>query len=148
MSGTEPAPAGAARPTAGVLLRELARVIDRRDWDGLRELLDPDAVVEYAYDGERFDREGFVRLNADYPGTWGFEVERLVDGGGSAAMLARVSDGSETHWVSTFATAGGGRLRELVETWVEQGAPPSERRPDLGGARGDQGPAPGPLEGS
>ena len=65
--------------TAGALLRRFARAIDRRDWEGLRDVLHAEVDVRYAYDGERFDRDGFVRLNADYPGLWRLEVQRLVD---------------------------------------------------------------------
>lgn len=114
-------------PTAGQLLVRLAQAIDAQDWAGLDDLLAPQLACRYVHTGEVFDRDGFVSLNRDYPGSWRFEHESVVDDGEQAAMRARVSDGSETFYVASFARAASGRLEELVEVWTDSVQPHPER---------------------
>jgi len=111
--------------TAAQLLLALSDRIDTQDWDGLSALLAPDFRARYVHTGEEFDRESFVRLNRDYPGSWRFEHEDVVDGGDRGVLRARVSDATdesdEVYHVASFGTAGAdGLLHELVEVWADQ----------------------------
>ncbi|MFC7878458.1 nuclear transport factor 2 family protein [Isoptericola sp. NPDC057391] len=111
--------------TAAQLLLSLSARIDAQDWDGLSALLAPDFRARYVHTGETFDKAGFVRLNRDYPGSWRFEHEDVVDGGDRGVLRARVSDATgasdEVYHVASFATGGAdGLLRELVEVWADQ----------------------------
>ena len=124
-----------APPTAGEVLVRFSDAIDAEDWEGLAALLADGFTAHYPATGESFDRDAFVVLNRDYPGSWRFVREEVVDGGASAVLRARVSPaqgpGDEVHFVASFATVdGAGLIRELVELWAEATAPPEgERRP-------------------
>jgi hypothetical protein len=52
-----------------------------------------------------------------------------VGEGARAASRARVSDGTQTYHVASFATVRGGLVTELTEVWAESGGPaPADRR--------------------
>jgi hypothetical protein len=122
-------------PTAGEALVRFSDAIDAEDWEGLAALLAEGFTARFPATGETFDRDAFVVLNRDYPGSWRFAREAVVDGGASAALRARVSPAQgpddEVHHVASFATVdGAGLISELVEVWAEATAPPEgERRP-------------------
>ena len=86
--------------------------------------------------GEVFDREGWVRLNADYPGFQHLQVEDLVADGARGVLRARVTGTSETgdelvFAVASFATVRDDLLAELVEVWADVGQDaPAGTRPD------------------
>lgn len=120
--------------SAAEVLVRLSDAIDAQDWDGLADLLAPGFTAHYVHTGESFDRDAFVALNRDYPGSWRFVHEEVVDGGERGVLRARVTsaDGSsdEVHYVASFATVDDhGLLRELVEVWAEVTRPEADRRP-------------------
>jgi hypothetical protein len=120
--------------TAARLLLRFSDRIDAQDWDGLSALLAPDFRARYVHTGETFDRDSFVALNRDYPGSWRFEHEDVVDAGDRGVLRARVSDATgasgDVYHVATFATAGpDGLLHEVVEVWADEVAePPAQGR--------------------
>ena len=119
--------------TAAQLIRVLWDRIDAQRWDGLAEVLDPDARIELVHTGEVLTRDAFLRLNGDYPGRWHASVEDLVADADRAVTRARVTDGERTFHVASFARSRSGLLVELVEVWTESGqTPPPEAR--AGGA--------------
>ncbi len=124
-------PAGTAVPVeAEVVLRRLFERLDAQDWDGFADLLDPDLQVEWPHTGERFDREGMVRVNREYPGRWRITVEEVLGAGDRAVARARVTDGSEAAVTAAFARVRDGRVVHLVEVWADAGGPvPADRRP-------------------
>jgi len=111
------------------LLRAYADAISRHDWPGLRAVLDDAAQVTLLHTGERFDPDGYVAFNRDYPGGWELHVEEVVDGGDRGVLRARVEQGGETFHVATFASTApsSGRLADVVEVWTEAVAPHPER---------------------
>lgn len=118
------------------MLTRLAEVIDGHDWDALPGLLHPDFTCRLVHTGEVFDRDGWVRLNADYPGFQRMHVEDLVADGDRAVMRAGVTgtgaEGEETRFaVASFATTRDDLIVELVEVWtdVDQDAPEGTRPP-------------------
>ena len=121
---------------AASLLARLATVIDAHDWDGLPGLLHPDFTCRLVHTGEVFDRDGWVRLNADYPGFQRMHVEDLVADGDRGVLRASVTgtgaDGEDVEYaVASFATLRDDLLVELVEVWadVDQQPPPGTRPP-------------------
>lgn len=119
---------------AATLLTRLAEVIDTHDWDGLPALLHPTFTCRLEHTGEVFDRDQWVRLNADYPGFQRLVVEDLVADGDRGVLRARVTgtgpDGSEQVFVvASFATVRDDRIAELTEVWtdVDQQAPEGTR---------------------
>ncbi|WP_157063520.1 nuclear transport factor 2 family protein [Luteipulveratus mongoliensis] len=116
---------------ASETMRELAAVIDARDWARLQDLLTPDFRGRYVHTGETFDGEGFVALNRDYPGVWRFVLEDAVGDGDRAAGRSTVFNDDEEHHVATFLTVRDGLVSELVEVWAETvDAPSADRRPE------------------
>ena len=119
---------------AATLLTRLAEVIDAHDWDGLRALLHPAFACRLAHTGEVFDRDQWVRLNADYPGFQRLVVEDLVADGDRGVLRARVTgtgvDGGEQVFVvASFATVLDDLIAELTEVWtdIDQKAPEGTR---------------------
>jgi hypothetical protein len=110
------------------LLPAYADAIARHDWAGLRAVLHDEATVTLLHTGERFDADGFVAFNRDYPGPWRFTAEEVVDGGGRGVLRARATTDEATFHVATFATLADGRLTDLVEVWTDAvGEPPQTR---------------------
>ncbi len=85
---------------AASLLTRLTEVIDAHAWDALPLLLHPDFTCRLVHTGEVFDRDVWVRLNADYPG-----FQRML---------------------LSFATLRDGLLAELTEVWADVGQPAPE----------------------
>ena len=119
---------------AATLLTRFAEVIDAHDWEGLRALLHPDFTCRLVHTGETFDRDQWVRLNADYPGFQRLLLEDLVaqdDRGVLRATVIGTSDGGDdlVFAVASFATLRDGFIVELTEVWadIDQPAPPGTR---------------------
>ncbi|MDR7251463.1 RimJ/RimL family protein N-acetyltransferase/ketosteroid isomerase-like protein [Nocardioides sp. BE266] len=111
---------------AATLLTRLAEVIDAHDWDGLPALLHDDFTCRLVHTGEVFDRDGWVRLNADYPGFQRMHVEDLVADGDRGVLRARVigtdSDGRDLLFaVASFVTVRDDLVVELTEVWADVG---------------------------
>lgn len=116
------------------LLTRLAEVIDAHDWAAMPDLLHPDFTCRLVHTGEVFDRDGWVRLNADYPGFQRMLLEDLVCADDRGVLRARVvgtgPDGTDQVFaVASFATVRDGLLVELTEVWadVDQQAPDGTR---------------------
>lgn len=119
------------------LLTRLCGAIDAHRWDDLAALLHEDFVCRLVHTGEVFDRDAWVRLNADYPGFERMVLQDLVAEGDRAVARCHVTgrtDGRlEEFGVATFITAEGGLIREMTEVWADVGqAPPAQARPREG----------------
>lgn len=119
---------------AHTLLSRFAEVIDAHDWDGLQALLHPDFTCRLVHTGEVFDRDQWVRLNADYPGFQRLVAQDLVAVGERGVLRADVigtgAQGQEQRFaVASFATVRDGLIAELAEVWadVDQEAPEDTR---------------------
>lgn len=119
---------------AHTLLTRFAEVIDAHDWDGLAALLHPDFTCRLMHTGEVFDRDQWVRLNADYPGFQRLIAQDLVAAGDRGVLRADVigtgEQGEDVRFaVASFATVHDGLIAELTEVWadVDQEAPEGTR---------------------
>jgi len=112
------------------LLETLCTTIDERRWEDLPALLHEDFVCRLVHTGETFDREGWVRLNAEYPGFDRLLVEDLVGAGDRAVARCHVTGTSKgtpvAFELATFITVEDGLIRELTEVWADVGATPPE----------------------
>ncbi len=111
---------------SAALLTRFARAIDAHDWDALAAVLHPDFSCHLVHTGEVFDRDRWVRLNADYPGFQHLVVEDLVAVGERAVLRARVTGtgagGQEQVFaVASFATVRDDLVVELAEVWADVG---------------------------
>jgi hypothetical protein len=119
-------------PAAETLLG-LTTAIDEHRWDDLAPLLDAAFTCRYVHTGETLDRDGWVRLNAEYPGFERLVVEDLVADDDRAVCRAHVTgraDGVLQHFeVATFVTVRDGLVTEMTEVWTDVGqeAPPGTR---------------------
>lgn len=111
---------------AVTLLETLCTTIDDQRWKDLPGLLDEDFTCRLVHTGETFDRDGWIRLNAEYPGFDRLVVEDLVGAGDRAVARCHVTgwvDGRLAHFeVASFVTAREGRVRDLIEVWADVGA--------------------------
>lgn len=115
-------------------MQRLAQVIDDHRWEDLPGLLAPEFTCRYVHTGETFDRDSWVRLNADYPGFEAFVLEDCVGSGDRAAARAHVTgvnDGQPEHFgVATFLTTRDGLIADMTEVWTDIDQPaPTGRRP-------------------
>lgn len=120
---------------AGQVLTRLCELIDSHQWDGLAPLLTDDFNCRYVHTGETFDREGWVRVNAEYPGFDRLTIEDIVANGDRAVARCHVTGKTLTdrqHFeVATFVTTRDGQISTMTEVWtdVAQSAP-AGTRPD------------------
>ena len=124
--------------TAGDLLTQLCRVIDAHDWAGIAPLLHDDFTCHYVHTGESFDKDGWIRVNAEYPGFDRMVLEDLVASGDRAVarchVTGTVEDGALGHFeVATFVTAHDGLISSMTEVWTDVAqVPPAGTRPGQG----------------
>lgn len=123
------------RVSGAEMMRELAAVLDGHRWDELAGLLHPEFGCRLVHTGEQYDRDGWVRLNAEYPGFQNFRLEDWVADGDRAAGRAHVTgmtDGRLQHFeVASFLTVRDNLIAELTEVWTDvDGTPPAGTRPD------------------
>lgn len=115
---------------ATTLLETLCTTIDDRRWEDLPALLHEDFSCRLVHTEETFDRDGWVRLNAEYPGFDRLLVEDLVGAGDRAVSRCRVTGTAKgtpvTFEVASFITAEDGLISELTEVWADIGATPPE----------------------
>jgi ketosteroid isomerase-like protein len=119
---------------ACAVMTRLCEAIDAHRWDDLPALLHDDFVCRYVHTGETFDRDSWVRLNADYPGFDRMILEDLVGSADRAAARCHVSghsDGRPQHFeVATFVAVRDDRILEMTEVWTDVAqAPPEGTRP-------------------
>lgn len=51
--------------------------MDKQNWNNIHIYFDDGAVINWYNTNERFSVEEFIRVNAEYPGDWNIEIERL-----------------------------------------------------------------------
>lgn len=118
---------------AAAVLNGLMSAIDERRWDDLGDYLHADFSCRYVHTGESFDRDAWIRLNAEYPGFERLRVEELVGASDRAAcrshVTARVQSGSDHFACATFVSLRDGVIDQMTEVWtdVSQSAPTGSR---------------------
>ncbi|MFC4629532.1 nuclear transport factor 2 family protein [Promicromonospora alba] len=120
--------------TAQEMMERLAEVIDAHRWDDLPALLHPEFSCLYVHTGETFDRDSWVRINAEYPGFQDFRLldciadqERAV----GRAHVTGTADGGLQHFeVATFITVRDDLVVDMTEVWTDVNlTPPAGTRP-------------------
>lgn len=118
------------------LLTGLCEAIDAHRWGDLPALLHDDFRCRYSHTGESFDKDSWVRLNAEYPGFEHLVVQDMVSSERRAVARCHVTariDGRLAHFeVATFVVAEHGLVTDMTEVWTDVAAtPPEGTRPDL-----------------
>lgn len=110
---------------AAAALARVAVTIDAHDWAALPALLHEDFVCHLVHTGETFDRDEWVRFNADYPGFDRMVLQDAVTAGERAVGRAHVTGfvGADLHHfeVAMFLTVRDGLIVENTEVWAEVG---------------------------
>ena len=70
-----------------------------------------------------------MRLDAEYPVVVRFEVEDLVVDGSRGVARSRSRNDDVTYYVASFVEVEDGLVRDLVEVWTDDVAPPPTHRP-------------------
>lgn len=114
---------------AAEALARFVATIDAHDWAALPALLHEDFVCRLVHTGETFDRDSWVRFNADYPGFDRMVLQDQVTAGERAVGRAHVTGfagdgvGRRLHHfeVAMFLTVRAGLIVEDIEVWAEVG---------------------------
>ncbi len=119
---------------AAELLHRLSSAIDEHRWSDLPRLLHRDFRCRLVHTGETFDRDSWVRFNADYPGFQRFELQDCIaehDRAAGRAHVTGLAEGDEQHFeVASFLTVRDGLVVELIEVWTDVDvAVPTRTRP-------------------
>ncbi|MDQ6656633.1 MAG: nuclear transport factor 2 family protein [Actinomycetota bacterium] len=116
------------------MMTRLAEVLDTHSWDALPGLLHENFICRFVHTGEVFDRDSWVRLNAEYPGFDHLVLQDCIGSGGRAAGRSHVTgyvDDQLKHFeVATFITLRDELIAEMTEVWtdVEAATPPDRLR--------------------
>jgi hypothetical protein len=110
------------------LVAAFADRLERRDWPGLAELLDPDVVYEIPQTRERIrGRDRYVTFNAEYPGDWHLEPQVVLGDDHAGSLLFRWSMGGESSLAIAFFEIEAGRITKVTDFWPEPYEPPPGR---------------------
>ena len=103
--------------------------MDKQNWSNIHTYFDDGAVINWNNTNERFNVEEFIRVNAEYPGDWSIEIERLESTGNLIVSVVKVqlkSDDISVHAVSFFEFSNG-KIKVLNEYWGDDGKAPQWR---------------------
>jgi ketosteroid isomerase-like protein len=115
-------------PDAKALVAAFVDRLERRDWDGLAALLDPDVVYELPQTRERIrGRDRYVQFNAEYPGDWHVEPRVVLGDDRDGSLLFRWRLGDEDSLAIAFFEVADGRITKVTDFWPEPYEPPPGR---------------------
>jgi len=110
------------------LVAQFVQRLERRDWAGLAELLDPDVVYEIPQSRERIsNRDRYVTFNAEYPGDWHLEPQVVLGDDRNGSALFNWSVGDESSLAIAFFEFVDGRITKITDFWPEPYEPPPGR---------------------
>lgn len=115
---------------AKALVTAFADRLERRDWAGLAELLDPDVVYEIPQTRERIrGRARYVQFNAEYPGDWHVEPKVVLGDDRDGSLLFRwtVDGTGEDALAIAFFEVRAGHITKITDFWPEPYEPPPGR---------------------
>jgi ketosteroid isomerase-like protein len=101
--------------------------IQARDWAGVGELVDENAVIDWPASGERIiGRDNYVALNRQYPEGWSIRVLRIVADGSEVVSEVEVPHTDlGVFRAASLWTVADGRIARGTEYWTSVGADPS-----------------------
>jgi ketosteroid isomerase-like protein len=113
---------------AKTLVAAFADRLERRDWNGFAELLDPDVVYELPQTRERIrGRARYVQFNAEYPGDWHVEPQVVLGDDRDGSLLFRWRSDNEDLLAIAFFEVADGRITKVTDFWPEPYDPPPGR---------------------
>jgi len=110
------------------LIASFADRLERRDWAGLAQLLDPNVVYEIPQTRERIrGRERYVTFNAEYGGDWHIEPQVVLGDDHNGSLLFRWTLGGEASPAIAFFEADDDKITRVIDFWPEPYEPPPGR---------------------
>ncbi|MDE6900459.1 MAG: nuclear transport factor 2 family protein [Oscillospiraceae bacterium] len=92
----------------------------------LAQFFTPDAEIFWPNTGERFDLNGYLRANCDYPGQWTGKVEKIALDGSYSISRVWSREGAAARAV-TFYQWRNGKIAQMTEYWGDIGPAPDWR---------------------
>lgn len=92
----------------------------------LARFFTPDAEIFWPNSGERFDLNGYLRANCDYPGQWTGKVEKIALDGSYSISKVWSREGAAARAV-TFYQWRNGKIAQMTEYWGDIGPAPDWR---------------------
>lgn len=106
----------------------LWNAMEARDWSAVSELLAPTFQATFPQSGERFDRDGFLKMNQEYPGDWHIRINTVVDGVPWIVTEIEVDIDGRIDRAVTFFHVHDEKIITLREFWPEPFPAPEWRR--------------------
>ncbi len=100
----------------------------RQHWNSLARYFHEDARINWHNTNEQFTVDEFIRANAQYPGDWQIEAERILSAGDLVISVVRVSDENLSFHATSFFTFREGKVSALDEYWGSDEKAPEWRR--------------------
>ncbi len=107
---------------------ELWNAMEAREWSMVRDLLAPEFRAVFPQSGERFDRDGYLKLNREYPGEWHIRICTVVESVEWIVTEIEVDIDGRTDRAVSFFQVRSGKVTALREFWPEPFAVPEWRR--------------------
>lgn len=102
--------------------------IHQQCWDSLASYFHEYAVINWHNTNEQFTVDEFVRVNAQYPGDWLIEVERMAYEGDLVISVVRVYDKTISFHATSFFTFRDSKILALDEYWSNDEKAPEWRQ--------------------
>ncbi len=106
-------------PSNEEVVRELWGAVDRRDWVAVESLCDERCTFTLPQSGEKYGREGFLRVNREYPGDWHIFVNHIIGGGDWVVSEVMTTFPGKVDQGVTLFRLDQGKIMEIREYWPE-----------------------------
>ena len=114
--------------TAKNLAGQLVDRLERRDWEGLEQILDVDVVYELPQSRERIrGRDRYLQFNREYPGSWHISPLVVLGDDRDGCTLFSWTVGDYTVLAIVFVQVTDGRIVRITDFWPEPYDPPPGR---------------------
>jgi len=110
------------------LVAAFADRLERRDWVGLAEVLDPDVIYEVPQTRERIrGRDAYLTFNREFPGDWHIRPQLVLGDDHDGCLLFGWTSGDEDAQAIAFFEVAGGLITKVTDFWPEPYEPPPGR---------------------
>jgi len=102
--------------------------IQTQSWCNLAPYFREDAVIRWHNTNEQFTVDEFIRVNAEYPGDWQIEAERVECLDDLCISVVRVYNGGVSFHATSFFRYHNEKIISLDEYWGNDEKAPVWRR--------------------
>ncbi len=107
------------------LVTAFADRLERRDWAGLADLLDPEVIYEVPQTRERIrGRDRYVQFNAEYPGDWHIAPKVVLGDDHDGSLLFEWELDGEQALAIAYFEVDRGLITKITDFWPEPYEPP------------------------